>query len=101
MNYRGNFPPIPLFNMIRPVMRHKFMLHILLSIGRFDTKLELYVGHDVKQWFANAKLVKSPENISEEEVYGIVCRHYLEQLLFLPSGTRTIDRNLCASFTYL
>ena len=67
--YRGNLPPIQLFNTVKPIFGHKFVMHVLLSMGRFDTELDLYRGHNLKTWFCNAGLVQSATDILEEEVY--------------------------------
>ena len=100
-DYHGNLLPIHLFDTIKPLVRNKFLIHVLISMGSFNTELELYRGNAVKQWFCNAGLVRCAHDISEEEVNDIIRIYYLTQLLCVPSGTRTLDRYVCASYHYL
>ena len=37
----SNLPPIPLFDPIKPLVCNKFIVHVLIIMGCFDTELEL------------------------------------------------------------
>ena len=49
--------PIPVFSCIKPTQGASFLLHILLSMGRFETEIDLTLHENVKAYFRYAKLI--------------------------------------------
>ena len=82
----GNLP-LPLFNVVKPTETNRFLIHLLLSMGHFNNEAELFQGNSMRQFFFNAGLIPSPENVREEDILNLTRRFIMEQLLFVPGGT--------------
>ena len=90
--------PFPLFNMVKPTQTNRFFIHVLLSIGKFNNEGELFQGSCMKDFFFNAKLIPSRENVSEDDVLLLTKKLVMEQLLYVPGGTMMFDK--CCLATY-
>jgi predicted GIY-YIG superfamily endonuclease len=90
--------PFPLFNVVKPTQSNRFLIHILLSMGYFDNEGCLFQGQHMKDFFANAQLITSNQNPSEDDVVRIVKIFVLEQLLYIPGGTMMFDRYCIAAY---
>ena len=49
--------PIPVYSYQRPDMGVQFLLHILLSMGRFSTEIDLMKHSSLRKSFMYAKLI--------------------------------------------
>ena len=61
--FKGHLP-VPVYSYVRPTSGHKFILHVLLSMGRFTTEVELTMHSSLRESFRAAKLIE-PENVLE------------------------------------
>ena len=104
--FLGEFPvdgnndlPVVWFPNVRPFQPHRWILHILFSMGRFDNEYSLLGGGSMKSALIRAKLVRDTEDEQELEasVHSILKRYVLEQLVYLPGGSRQFDRYLAAA----
>jgi hypothetical protein len=84
--------PIPVFSNIKPTQPHRFLIHVLLSMGDFNNELELWEQGSIKNAFVKARLISVLH--LEESVKDLVRRYVMEQLLFMPGGTQMFDQ-LC------
>ena len=53
--------PIPVFSYIKPTTGFQFIHHVLLSMGCFDTEVDLILHPSLREAFPNAKLI-GPSN---------------------------------------
>jgi len=54
--------PTLVFSYIKPSMGNEFILHILLSMGRFITERELLLNASLRDCFRSAKLIGTSDN---------------------------------------
>ena len=65
-----NHLPIPVYSLIRPNNPVQFINHILLSMGRFDSEIELTMQCSIQECFAKAKIIGNK-----------ICRDKIEEYL--------------------
>ena len=88
-----NHLPIPVYSYIKPTMAPEFILHILLSMGRYKTERELLLQNNLKDCFAESKLVGTENDINHLEQYSNIMmnKFFKCQLVWYPNGQRIID----------
>lgn len=86
---------VVVFSSPLPHFGHKFLIHLLYSLGRFETEVDLFSCGNLARSFRIAELVGDDETKRGEEIAGILRRYITEQLLYIPGGTRTFDRDVC------
>lgn len=97
IHHRGNpmaprTLPTVVFSDIKPTNPTKFLVHLLLSMGRFRTEYELLHQPNMLSSFVYAKLLvprDSPE--FESSVNDLIRRYIVEQLAYAPLRTKTLD----------
>ena len=99
LNLEDNLPVV-WFSNIRPTQPHKWLQHILLSMGRFDNEYNLLRDGSMKSAFIRAKLFQDTNDEQELEsaVHSVLRRYVLEQLVYLPGGSRQFDRYLAGAY---
>ena len=87
------------FSKIYPNDPFKFLVHLLLSMGQFDTEYELFNCSSLKEAFPKGgfNLNDTPENVAIK----ITRKYILEQALHLPGSTRMFDRNIVNCYNVL
>jgi len=95
--YKDKYLPLPLLSSVKPSNASKFFVHLLLSMGTFDTEYELWNVSTVKEAFENATLLRRNATDFElaEDMKQICHRYISEQLLFFPAGTKQFDFYVC------
>ena len=85
--------PIPVYLYICPSMPHQFILHILLSFGRFATEIDLIQHSSLRKAFRYAKLIGMNEDDESLLKYSdqLFTRYIEEQLIFFPNSRQIID----------
>lgn len=85
--------PIPVFDYIKPTMGPQFLHHLLLSLGRFTTELDLVFHTNIRSCFKYAKLIGSGEDADSLELYSdkLLNLFIRKQLCYFPNGQGTID----------
>ena len=91
--------PIPVYSNIKPMQPHRFLVHVLLSMGDFRNELELWEQGNIREAFVKARLICEAD--IEEDVKKLVRRYIMEQLLFTPGGTQMFDRLCVAAHSVL
>jgi hypothetical protein len=92
--------PIIWYDPIPPTQSHRFVIHLLLSMGCFDNEMNLLTHSTMKEAFEYAKLISSnitDSNVLEEECKTLLKNYVLQQLVFQPCGTKQFDRFLVAA----
>ena len=93
--------PLVLLNVVKPTQGYRFLIHVLLSMGKFNNEGELFAGSTMIKMFQNAQLVHNTLPVTEQDVQYIVRRFIMEQLLFVPGGTMAFDRYCVVAYEVL
>ena len=81
--------PIPVYSYIKPHMGTNFLLHILLSLGHFETELDLILRQNIKESFRYAKLIgKKDDEESLVKYSNDLLRLYIKKQLVYASITK-------------
>jgi predicted GIY-YIG superfamily endonuclease len=91
--------PIPVYSNIKPTQPHRFLIHVLLSMGDFSNELELWEQGSIREAFLKARLICEAD--LEGSVKKLVRKYIMEQLLFMPGGTQMFDRLCVAAHSVL
>ena len=85
--------PVPVYNYIKPTMGTRFILHILLSMGNFETEYDLILHPSLKESLRYAKLIGPLDDEASLKKYSrqLLRRYILQQLVYFPNSTRVTD----------
>jgi hypothetical protein len=87
--------PVIVFSNIKPTHPLNFLLNVVLSLGEFSNKLELFGDStNICDIFHAAKLYNLIDPVTSTK--DTIHHYVVEQLVHLPSGTKMFDR-LCVS----
>ena len=81
---------VVVFSSILPNNPTKFLLHLLLTFGDFDTELDILNVQTFKEAYISAKVL-SDSTVSEETVKELTKKYLLQQLRFTPGSSNLID----------
>ena len=93
--------PLPLYSVVRPTQGSRFLIFLLLSMGKFNNEGELFCGTSMNAFFSNAGLLPDRESVTEADIQLLTKRFILEQLLFVPGGTMAFDRMSVAAYNLI
>ena len=93
----SNTPAEVVFSKVYPRSPANFLIHFLLSNAKFETELELFDVATLKDAFVKGEIVPDKQTFDEQDVNEILKKYVLEQLRYLPGGTRSFDSNLLAA----
>ena len=86
--------PIPVYSYIKPTMGVQFLHHMLLSMGRFATEIDLTMHASIRDCLRYAKLI-GPDNDDEASLQGysneLFLNFLLNQMRYFPNSMRVID----------
>jgi predicted GIY-YIG superfamily endonuclease len=91
--------PIVWYNSVNPALWNRFLLHILLSMGRFCTEVELLLDGNFRNAFFRAGLLGTESD--EQSIKNIMRRYVVEQLVFMPGGSYKFDKHLLCAYSAL
>ena len=95
MHYNDEYRhiPIPVFSYVKPTMGPRFILHILLSLGEFDTEMDLILHRTLRESLRYAKLIGPlDDDASLKEYSNQILRKYIEeQLQYFPNSSNVLD----------
>jgi predicted GIY-YIG superfamily endonuclease len=88
--------PIPVFSNVKPALATRFMLHLLLSMGKFDTEIDLLHNASLLEAFRYAKLftLSNNEDDMNRSVDDLLRKWEEDQLEYYPINTRPYDKYL-------
>ena len=78
----------------------KFLIHLLISMGNFDTEIDLFESENLFQSFLKAGLWQRDLS-PEQNVVEITRKYILEEAQFLPGSTRMFDKNVVQCYNVL
>ena len=84
--------PICVYSQVRPTGGINFILHLMLSMGRFDTEIEMTVNDSLQKCLRKAKLIGESDNIDDLKDYSnaLLLRYITEQLKYFSNSRRLI-----------
>ena len=90
-------PAIVVFSQVFPKSGLKFLLHLLFSMGSFQTEIDLFSSTSLRECFIRAKVL--PEGACQEvHALELLKRYVREQLIFLPGGNISFSNRLVAAY---
>lgn len=88
------FPRVAVLSNPLPRYADRFLIHIILSMGRYETEVGVFDVANLRQSFQEAQLIADAEHPTVQEKNLILRRYILEQLVYMPGGTVSFDRHL-------
>ena len=84
--------PVPVFSYVKPTLSVQFLHHILLSMGSFETEIDLIMHDSIRESFRYAKLIGSSNDPSDLQVYSnnLLYRYIEDQLQYFPNSKRVL-----------
>ena len=84
--------PIPVTSQIKPTMGPRFILHIMLTLGEFDTELDLTSHRSLRDSLEYAGLIGPSREIEDLQLYSnrLLRRYIEEEVVYYPSGSRAV-----------
>lgn len=84
---------VPVYTYIKPKMGHQFILHILLSLGRFETEIDLTQHQSLRDCLRYAKLIGSNTDTDSLQEYSnnLLKKFIEEQVVYFPNSMRQVD----------
>ena len=85
--------PAPVFSYIIPTMGMLFILHVILSIGRFETEIDLNLHESIREFLRYCHLIGTENNEeSLNEYVNILMRQFIiEKIQYFLNTQRVID----------
>ena len=80
--------PTPVFSYTKPSSGVHFLLHIMLSLGKFDTEIDLTLHPSIRTALRYAKLIGDSNESSELKKYSddLLLRYFNEQVVTFPNS---------------
>jgi hypothetical protein len=82
---------------VKPWDKTKFLTHLCLSMGSYDTEADLFLCSGMKQAFFKAGLLPSASEASRDDVLDILRKYVLTDLRFHPISSPQFGRYLKAA----
>ena len=91
--------PVVWMNPVRPLNTHRFLIHLLLSLGSFIDEHDLFDVPAMQDAFVKARLL-DPTNATtrKDSANRLALKYFTAQLRLLPAGTFTFDRYCVSSY---
>ena len=93
----SNTPAEVVFSKVYPRSPANFLIHFLLSNACFETELELFDVPTLKDAYIKGKIVPDKQVFDTDDCNELLKKYVLEQLRYLPGGTRSFDGNVLAA----
>ena len=86
--------PIPVYSYVKPTMGPRFILHVMLSLGEFDTEIDLILQGSLKNALRYAKLIgeEDDEESNQMHSFGLLKKFIEEQLIYFPNSGNILDQ---------
>ena len=86
---------------VKPWDKTKFLYHLCLTLGHYDTEIDLFCNANIRLVFEKAGLVPSSAAIERRHVLDILRQYVLTDLRFHPISARQFGRYLKAAMRTL
>ena len=85
--------PIVVFTNVLPSNPAKFLIHFILTFGKFETEIDLFSVSNIRESFVVAQLFDDHLQ-AEPQVNVLVTAYYMDQLRFVPGSLKLTDKYL-------
>lgn len=94
--------PVPVYSYINPNMGTHFLYHIMLSLGRFETELDITTQQSMRDSLRYCKLIGDSidEDSLYKDAYRLTKKYIVEQLQYFPNTQRVLDAWIIAAYHY-
>ena len=89
---------VSVISLVKPWDRTKFITHLLLSLGKYDTETDVFCRGSLKDAFVYVGLLQSSSNISESAILTILKSYIIKDLRFHPISSRQFAKYVKAAF---
>ena len=90
-------PAVVVFSTVYPKNSFKFLLHLLYTMGEFDTEIDLFNARTLRGCFVKANIL--PDGIlNETHVTDLLKKYVLEQMKFLPGGSLSFSNRIVSAY---
>ena len=86
---------------IVPSNPFKFLVHLTLSYGQFETEVDLFNQSSMLEVFQACQLIPIKQSYDQEDAHDLIRLYVLNELKFLPGASRSFDRHLIGCFDLL
>ena len=85
--------PIPIKTPVNPSNTHEFFVHIVLSLGRYKTEIDVLRNPSPRACFEKAGLIWSCNDMDSRRKYvdQLLLRYVTEEVVYFPSSIRKVD----------
>ena len=93
VNRKEDHLPIPVYSYLKPTLGVQFIHHVMLSLGRFATEIDLTMQPTIRDSLRYAKLIGPSNDQDQLEKYSNELLHLWikEQLQYFPIGRRVLS----------
>ena len=86
--------PIPVYSYVKPTMGPRFLLHVMSSLGEFDTEVDLLLHHSIRESLRYAKLIGVLDDLDSLQQYSnLLLKKYIEeQLVYFPNSGVVLEQ---------
>ena len=92
----SNTPAEVVFSKVLPQNPANFLFHLLLTSAEFETELDLLNVPTFRDAFVKGGLLEKKDAYTVADVNTLLKRYVLQELRFLPGGSRSFDNNVVA-----
>ena len=85
--------PVPVFSYMKPTIGPRFLLHIMLSMGEFETELDFILHPTIRDSLRYVNLIgpNNDEESLQEYSNQLLYKFIVEQLVNFPNSVKSID----------
>ena len=85
--------PIPVMTNVNPSNTHLFFVHVILSLGKYVTEMDVLKNASPRVCLQKARLIGMEENDESRQQYAndLLRKYILEQVVFYPNSLRKAD----------
>ena len=91
--------PIPVLSFVSPLNTHQFFIHVVLSLGKYTTEMEVLRNRSPRECFKKARLIGlTTDESSRKEDSSQLLRNYIEsQVVYYPNSMVKTDKFIVAA----
>ena len=90
-------PAVVVFSSVYPKNSFKFLLHLLYTMGEFETEIDLFNAKTLRGCFVKGNILPDGD-LNETHVVALLKKYILEQMKFLPGGSVSFSNRIIAAY---
>ena len=85
-NYGNELLPVPVLSFVSPLNTHQFFIHVVLSLGKYTTEIDVLRNRSPCECFEKARLIGSNTDESSQKEYSSqLLQNYNSRLCIIPT----------------